>query len=113
MRITVFKLVVVALLAGLACSQTHADDWTGPDKTKHFAVSAVIGAAAYAITEDRSQAFMLALAPGLAKEIYDSTQSDNHFSSKDMLWNALGAAVGVQVGFVVFKPNEVSVSWKF
>ena len=113
MLVSITRSLCVLVVLSFVCCFARADNWKGPDKTKHFAVSALLGAAAYAVTEDKNQAFVLALAPGLAKELYDSTRDDNHFSGKDMLWNALGAAVGVQVGTVVFKPYEVSVSFKF
>lgn len=108
-----FKIIICL---GFLCLFTHVqaeDEWTGTDKTKHFALSTAFGAAAYAVTENRRQAFLLALAPGLLKEAYDSTQPNNHFSGKDMAWNALGAAVGVQTGFLLIQPNEISVSWRF
>lgn len=105
--------IMAAALTLCPLQQSHADEWTGPDKTKHFAVSALIAAGAYAATESRNQAFLIALAPGLLKEVYDSTQPNNHFSGKDMVWNTLGAAVGVQIGYVIIKPNEVSVSFRF
>lgn len=75
-----------------------ADDWSGPDKTRHFVVSAVLGTLSAMHYENKWRAFGVALIPGLLKELHDSGQPGNHFSGKDMAANALGAAVGVQIG---------------
>lgn len=85
-----------------------ADEWTGEDKQLHFAVSAGLGVAAYAHTHDRARAFGLAMVPGILKEIADSQSDGNRFSSKDLAWDALGAAVGLQAGHWVIGPERVS-----
>jgi uncharacterized protein YfiM (DUF2279 family) len=94
----------VLLLAPLV----HADAWTGTDKQLHFAVSAALGVAAYSQTHDRHRAFAWAFTPGLLKEIADSQQDGNAFSSKDLAWDALGALVGVQTGHWVIGANKLS-----
>jgi uncharacterized protein YfiM (DUF2279 family) len=90
--------VLLALSLAAPVSSVAADDWGGPDKTKHFAVSAVLGTLSAMHYENKWRAFGVALIPGLLKELYDSGQPGNHFSGKDMTANALGAAVGVQIG---------------
>lgn len=71
---------------------------------EHFAASALIGLAVSTHIEKDSplKAWGYAMVPGLLKEIADSQQRGNHFSGKDMLANALGAAVGVGLGRTVF-----------
>lgn len=67
---------------------------------EHFAVSAMIGVIVSNHVEKESavKAWAIAMTPGLVKEIIDSQTRGNHFSGRDMLANALGAAVGVGVG---------------
>lgn len=86
----------------------QADEWTGEDKQLHFTVSAALGVAAYSHTHDRAKAFGWAMVPGILKEIADSQQDDNRFSGKDLAWDALGAAVGVQAGHWLIGPGQVS-----
>jgi uncharacterized protein YfiM (DUF2279 family) len=74
------------------------DDWNDSDKLKHFAVSFVLGTASGAYFENKWTAFGVAMIPGLIKEISDSQKSNNHFSGKDLAADALGAALGVQLG---------------
>lgn len=86
------------LLAASAClalfpSAQAADDWSGADKRAHFAVSAVLGTAAAMHYENKWTAFGVAMIPGLLKEL-----TDNRFSGKDLAADALGAALGVQLG---------------
>ncbi|MDO9226051.1 MAG: hypothetical protein Q8M09_17525 [Pseudomonadota bacterium] len=87
-----------SLFATAACLATFtsaqaADDWGGADKAQHFAVSAVLGTASAMHFEDKWVAFGVAMIPGVLKEITDS-----RFSGKDLAADALGAALGVQLG---------------
>jgi len=105
-------LAVLTFLA-LASLQCAADDWTGDDKNKHFVVSTVLSSAAYSVCENRTCAFAVAMVPGILKEVYDSQQEGNHFSGKDLAWDALGAFVGVQIGYWTFQANQISFSARF
>ena len=99
---------IVLLMLPLATHLTHADEWTGKDKSLHFGVSAALGVAAYAQTHDRTKAFAWAIAPGILKEIADSQSDGNQFSSKDLAWDALGAFVGVQAGHWVIGNQQIA-----
>lgn len=94
-------------------SSVFANDWFAKDKQKHFVISAALGSASYAYTQDRGQAFALALLPGLAKELADSQQEGNQFSGQDMAWNAAGALLGVQLGHWFITPNQIAYSTRF
>ena len=98
----------VLLMLLLSTHLTHADEWTGKDKSLHFGVSAALGVAAYAQTHDRTKAFAWAIAPGVLKEIADSQSDGNQFSSKDLAWDALGAFVGVQAGHWVIGHQQIA-----
>lgn len=112
-------LLAANLLAALvmanpaqACTD-KADRWLAGDKAAHFGVSVGLGMAASQVTSDTLSAFGLALLPGVAKEIYDSQQSCNHFSWKDMAWDAVGAYVGVRAGNWYFGPKGIGYRTSF
>lgn len=67
------------------------------DKLLHISVRAIIGTGVVNTFPQLSaqQQIALTLVPGVLKEIYDSKQSGNYFSSEDMLANLVGAALGV------------------
>lgn len=89
------RTIILALAA--ASISCHADEWTGQDKAKHFAVSAAIGAAIKASTDlSDNQALALAMVPGLLKEANDSRQGGSGWSNKDIVWNLAGAYVGIK-----------------
>lgn len=94
--------------AALFTGQVQAQDsWTGPDKAKHAAVSAALGAGASLIVDNDAQAVALALVPGLAKELHDARPGGTGFSVKDMAANAVGAYVGVKLGGLIIRPRFV------
>lgn len=90
-----FSLTLALLFSGHAAAQ---DSWTGHDKQLHFLVSAGFGVASGAYFESKWTAFGVAMLPGLAKEIIDSRSEGNKFSGKDIVANAVGAGLGVQLG---------------
>ena len=94
--ITPLLLAASAFIA--APAQAVEDNWGDADKVRHLVVSAALGTASGAYFENRWTAFGVAMIPGLAKEIMDSRKNDNHFSGKDLVANAIGAAMGVQLG---------------
>lgn len=103
------RLLLAALLALLLPPAVQAeDDWSGTDKSRHFAVSAVLGAVAGAHMENRWAAFGVAMIPGLVKELADSHKDNGRFSGKDLAADALGAALGVQLGHWWVSPRGVA-----
>lgn len=107
-----FAAILAGLVAGalITASPAHADSFSTPDKQKHFAVSAALGAGASAITDSDNAAVALALVPGLAKELYDSRSGGTGFSWRDMVANAAGAYLGVKLGGLIIRPRFVGVS---
>lgn len=86
----------VSLFCGAAFAQ---DTWGGKDKAMHFGVSFVVGLAAGSQWPDNKPlAFGVAMIPGLVKELSDSGRGGTGFSGKDMVANAVGAALGVYTG---------------
>lgn len=105
---------LVACLACLLALSAKADEWTGPDKTQHAAVGAVIGAAIAAATKDPLVGCAAAAAIGAAKEIYDHQHPQKHTASfKDF---AVTAAAGCAVSFAthwVMTPKEIRYHVRF
>jgi len=98
----------------------QAEDMGGSDKVKHFGVSALLGygfgysVEKYTQANDspRSDLFKVtvstsfALSVGLAKEIYDSQQSDNHFSGPDLAADFAGSLTGALLSNYIHRKNE-------
>ena len=95
----------VCLAVNLVYAQTAVirDSWFGIDKIKHFFMSAFIESVSYSALQaarvnHRSAmagAIGVTAAIGVGREIHDSRNPNNHFSVKDLTWDALGAGAGV------------------
>lgn len=78
--------------------------WTGPDKVKHFFISAFLESVAFSALEaagaDRGAAraggIATAAAAATGREIYDR-RTKGVFSIPDLLWDAAGAAAALLV----------------
>jgi len=113
---TALRAMVSALIAmGVTVpSGAQAEGWTGTDKTQHMAVSAAFGGIARAVTPNKLTAFGLAMAPGIAKELYDGRHEGKHTASvKDLAADAVGAAIGVYVGNCTATPRSFVCSVEF
>lgn len=90
------------------------------DKVKHFGVSALLGYAfGYGIesyTQNNKHpkndlfkitvSTSLALSIGIAKEIYDSQQPNNHFSGADLAADFAGSLVGALLSNYIHRKNK-------
>lgn len=105
----------LAIIFAILSTTSQADEWTGQDKAKHFAIHVATGAATRAMFPalTDTQAVALATLPGLAKELHDARKGGSGFSAKDMTWNIAGAFVGVRLtGWALTKSRDtVSVSY--
>jgi len=84
----------------------------------HFGISAILGAASETIIHHKTKVgtveriaygTILGSLPGLAKEVIDSNEEDNHFSGTDMAANVAGAFVGSVIANLVNNQIRVSV----
>lgn len=104
-------LIAFALIAASASVPANeADSWHGRDKKMHAGVSAIIGfAARQQWPNEPGKAFAVALVPGVIKELSDGRRA----SAKDMVANALGAAVGVYAGgwLVRYSNGHTTISY--
>ena len=97
-----YNLVQFAV-AGPTLGKVIPDSWFGIDKVKHFFMSAFIESVSYSALQAAHANHRPALAGaigitaafGLGKEIHDYRNPNNHFSIKDLSWDAIGAGAGV------------------
>ena len=81
--------------------------WRHGGGEEHFFVSTVIGiGCANVYKESFGKAWACAMVPGTVKELIDATQKENHFSSRDMAFNAVGAALGVSIGHFALRRQD-------
>ena len=100
-KIMIIALLPLFLLPGCKTFDGAKDSWFGPDKAKHFIVSAAIsGAVSLGSNNERKESYTFAKAVGVSmsfgigKEIYDSRQGGTGWSWKDILWDFLGSVSG-------------------
>ena len=99
------QLFGMCLAVNLLYAQTAVirDSWFGIDKIKHFFMSAFIESVSYSALQAAHANYRPALAGaigitaafGLGKEIHDYRNPNNHFSIRDLSWDAIGAGTGV------------------
>jgi len=86
---------------------------------EHFTVSMVLGAVGETAVHNRETfnaptkillGTVIGSVPGLIKEISDSTDSNNHFSEEQMLYDVMGSAVGSFIAYKVNSRTKVNVS---
>lgn len=105
-----FFITFALVAASSSATANEADPWGGSDKKMHVGVSTIIGfAARQQWPSDPGKAFAVALVPGVVKELSDGRQA----SAKDMVANAIGAAVGVYAGgwFVRYSNGHTTISY--
>lgn len=107
--------LIVALLsvAAWAGPCTARDAWTGPDKTKHFAVGAAIGSAGVLAFENPHHAFLAGVAVGALKEVVDRRSVNHTCSLQDFAVTSLGAAAGAYGTAWIVGPGFVGYARRF
>lgn len=110
------KLIAACALIAMTGAASAQDRWTGDDKPKHIAfsaVSAVVVESMFAQTLHPVERFGLAMLPGFAKEFADMRRGGTGFSGKDLVADALGVGLGMAGYHVVIKPGYVGINIKF
>jgi putative lipoprotein len=103
--------LVVALVTVCVPAPVHAadeDPWVGTDKSQHFVASAGLALTGYGLARPLSRERVpsliagagLALSAGITKEALD-LGGDGSASWKDLAWDAMGAATGLAVMWIV------------
>lgn len=111
-RHAVYVVTLISVLLVPVCS-------FGDDNTAlHAGLSAVFGAAGESVLHYRTElgpgeriilGTIIGSLPGLAKELADSGEENNHFSSSDMAANVAGAFLGAVIANIVNTQIRVSI----
>ena len=114
------KIIKITVIIFLLCipSSTFAVD-TDSNSALHFGYSLVFGVFGETLLHynfDMSNSSMIVYAtligsiPGLAKEVSDSSDDENHFSGSDMAFNVAGAFTGSLISNYMNNTFFVSMS---
>ena len=114
------NLRIILLFFFAVALPLQAESLGGEDKVKHFGISALLGYGFGYGVEKYTQAnnthksnlfkvtvaTSLALSIGLAKEIYDSQQTGNHFSEADLTADFAGSLTGALLSNYIHRKNR-------
>lgn len=109
-------LLAIGLVAAyvVCCSTAEAVE---QDKSKHFAASAAMAAAATLVFEGRTESPIIygiaaSFAVGVAKEVYDKAHPQSHTASgADLAADLVGATAGAWLGHGIYvRASDRSVS---
>lgn len=99
-------LLAALLLINGGCAGIRScgaeDPWLGSDKARHFAAAALIGGGVTLLADNETDSspavgWSAAVATGATKEVYDLKVRKTCFSWKDLVWDVIGASVGVSI----------------
>lgn len=76
------------------------------DKQLHAGAEFVIGSITRTVVKDNTNAFVITMIPGVAKELGDM-YGKGCASWHDLAWDAVGAFVGVQTTNFIIGPNKI------
>lgn len=111
-----FLSVIAFILLIIPASSSAYDD---NGEARHFGVSVILGGISESYLHYKTKletlerityGTLIGSTPGLLKEIYDGSQSDNHFSGSDMAANAAGALVGSLAANYINNKIQVNVA---
>ncbi len=114
-KLIFFPVIAFILLIIPASSLAYDDN----GEALHFGVSVILGGVSETCLhyetkletlERVSYGTLIGSTPGLLKEIYDGSQSDNHFSGSDMAANVSGALVGSLAANYINNRIQVNVA---
>jgi len=104
---TKILLALILSLASIHASACSDNLSFAADKQKHFIGSAGLGLASEVYFQDKTKAFLTVVSIGATKEIYDKVSGKGCASGYDMVYNAIGAGVGVYTGSLFITPNKI------
>ena len=112
------KTIAACTILVCATAASAQDRWSGDNKPKHIAASAISAVVVESLFEQTLhpvERFGLAMLPGVAKELYDMRRggSGSGFSGKDIAADALGVLGGMAFYGLVIRPNFVGINVKF
>ena len=103
------KLILALVLSAVSMSSFACKDSLAfsSDKQKHLALSAGIGFASELYFGDKTKAFVASTLVTASKEVYDGVSGKGCASVNDMIYNAIGAGVGIYSGSLLISPNKI------
>ncbi len=131
MKKQIWLLLIAAFIFFIIPSSSSAADDSG--ESLHFGVSVILGGISESYLHYKTElttlerityGTLIGSTPGLLKELYDDSQSDNNFSGSDMAADIAGALVGslaanyinnkIQVNVALqSKKTKIIVSYKY
>ena len=103
-KLTLTLVLSAASIQSFACKDSLAFT---TDKQKHLALSAGIGFASELYFGDKTKAFVASTLVTASKEVYDEVSGKGCASVNDMIYNAVGAGIGVYTGSWFIAPNKI------
>jgi uncharacterized protein YfiM (DUF2279 family) len=104
-RILATALITLASTAHAYVPCNHTDKTMTTRHAEHLVGSAAIAGAATYATDSRLEGFGIAFGVGLLKEMADTQNPKDAFTCKSLVADALGAAIGAQLGGWFIKPD--------
>lgn len=107
---TAARVLAAALIAATSAAHAyvpcnHTDKTMTARHAEHLVGSAAIAGAATYATDSRLEGFAIAFGVGLLKEMADTQNPKDAFTCKSLVADAIGAAVGAQLGGWFIKPD--------
>lgn len=112
-RILILAALCAAFSAHAIVPCNHTDKTVTLRHGEHLAVSAVMATAGTYYTKSKWEGFGISFGIGLLKEIRDSQDPNDAFTCKSLVADAIGAALGAEIGGAVvqYRDKGVQVSW--
>ena len=110
-------LLIFSLLIMIPNASFAADNNFG----QHFTWSVLFGAIGETTIHNREKfdvpmkimaGTVIGTVPGVIKEIFDGTETDNHFSEEQVLYDAMGSTLGSLIAYKYNSRTKVNVSGK-
>lgn len=107
--LTMNKFVLTVLLSTASISSFACKDSLAftEDKQKHLALSAGIGFTSELYFRDKTKAFVASTLVTASKEVYDKVSGKGCASVNDMIYNTVGAGIGIYTGNWFITPNKI------
>jgi hypothetical protein len=104
-RLLATALVALASTAHAYVPCNHTDKTMTMRHAEHLGGSALIAGAATYYTHSKLEGFAVAFGVGLLKEAADTQNPKDAFTCKSLVADAIGAAVGAELGGWFIKPD--------
>lgn len=109
------RLILLACLCMATSVHACKDSFRfAQDKQEHLYGSMFLGVVSRVVAPDPLVALGLAVAPGVLKELYDGQHPEAHcMSAHDLLYDVVGAAIGVYTTHWIIGPGRIQYRTEF